>query len=211
MKPIDDFHLLHFDVELEKARFDKVNEYVKYIEFDGKIGSMGIHAGEANGVTRTWILARDCYVKRIWAGTIQFASTTVERAINLDECMREVKEKQMEDHKHREGWDWLLLNHETLRNAKRAGLPIQTLMEDGESIAVDNPKIKFVERRNKIAHGDYRAYTSKIQHTTPDGIPYFQKIINAIPAEEAEDQLIKCSKFIRSWVDQNPCIEGFFE
>lgn len=78
------------DNKLETTAPDRENRrrevegLVKVIIFKGKYGIAVGRWGEQLGITYSWALARDCYVAGLMAGTIHFASTAVECAINHD-------------------------------------------------------------------------------------------------------------------------------
>lgn len=196
---------------LEVERYNEVQRSVKRIIFDGLFGMNIIHREEGVGITYTWRLAKNCYIKGIWAGTIQFASSTVERAFNLDSRMQLVRAKQQScKRKNASRSNWLMLNRTILQEAKKRGLPVETLLGDSESLEVGI--IKFIERRNKIAHGDYNTYMIPVPHKFPNDQHFTAKLIaDTKLIEDAKDQFTKCSAFIEAWILQNPCIEGLFD
>jgi hypothetical protein len=202
---------LYDTTEAERNRYDQVKDTVKLIVWSGKIGANSVSTQEGSGITYTWKLAKDCYIKGILAGTVQFASTAVERAINLDVRMRSARTKQLRQLRQRNSpnpTDWLTLMPHNLREARTYKIPVEKLLDENESIEKGDPLPTFIDRRNRIAHGDYSGYLIEISNPLPDGQKYKHEILVNIPEADALDQLRKCSAFIETWVAGNPRIIG---
>jgi hypothetical protein len=144
-------------------------------------------------------------------GTILFASTAVECAVNQDLRMDSVHASRLEGKSPAKSFgypEWLSLSHQHLREAKSVGLPVEKLLGEGESIDVDIPRIRFVNRRHRIAHGDYKDFYYPLGSDLGAGgmaLTYYADI--APPA--ALDQFTKCSNFLNAWVLQQPRIRDF--
>lgn len=144
------------------ARKQEVAGLVRTIIFNGTIDKADGLFSEQLGITYSWTFARDAYIASLMPACIVFSSITVECAINNDARMFPAKQKIYQDDMKRnrpDPSDWLTLSNRTLGQAKGAGLPVHELLDKTESIATDNdPTVTFIERRNKIAHGDYRSF-----------------------------------------------------
>lgn len=107
--------------------------------------------------------------------------------------------------------DWLRLNNKTLRAAAVQKLPVEMLLNEGESfMRTEDPTIVFVRRRNKIAHGDYSDHTVSWERKLNENLTLIHKAVDT-PPKDALDQLRKCSRFLIAWVGQNPTLPGFFD
>jgi hypothetical protein len=204
---------LHVIPQEMAAREQEVKGKVRAIIFSGVIDKANGLFSEQLGITLSWTFARDAYIAALMPAAILFSSIAVECAMNQDARMRPVRQKQfqnMEKNNRPNPSDWLMLSNDTLRKAKIQGLPVNELMNKGESIATkSDPTIMFIERRNKIAHGDYRAFMvgfeqdyggpSKIVRNFPD-----------VPGSEALDQFNKASAFLTAWISQGPDLPEFF-
>lgn len=183
----------------------------KRIGFIAKFKDGGGQFSENLGITRSWVLARDCYTVALMEGTVHFSSTAVECAINLDARMQSARQKQLQEQVKRKvpfTTDWLSLMPHNLREARTYKIPVEKLLDKGESIEKDAPLIKFLERRNKIAHGDYSDYFVDISRDLGESVKVTNYHMDVGP-REALDQFRKCSDFLYAWVSQKPKIIGF--
>ena len=91
--------------------------------------------------------SRWCFLFGFYLASISQISSSVEIAINSDIRLKAEKNKTKNN--------WLMLNKQTFQLGIGAKLPISFLLKQDE-ILDDRIKSKplFVERRNKIAHGD---------------------------------------------------------
>ena len=156
-----------------------------------------ITIGNVGSLDRALTIAMKCYEQEIMDATILFSSNAVEYAINMDKKMQKLRQKQISD---RNPIGWLMLNEDTLRKASTQKLPVKKLLDSNETIK--NPK--FINRRNQIAHGEYRDYLSSMQVNSDVGFALHLSDYIHIPKEDALDQFKKCSAFIIEWIDQNP-------
>lgn len=90
---------------------------------------------------------------------------------------------------------WATLNNPNLELAQAAGLPVEILLDSGESVSDARP-IRFVRIRNKIAHGDLS--------DLPSGISDYLSDYEV----EARDQLKKADKFLIDWFNSSPDIQS---
>lgn len=196
-------------LESMDERRKSVEGIVKIIRLSASIGKAGGHWSEGYGITLSWSMARDCYLVGMPAGTIHFASTAVEAAINNDIRMKQVRQEKIEKLKKRfpETDGWLYLDRDTLKAAKDNDLPSEILLGEGESI--DNGKVQFLERRNKIAHGDYRMFSLEMDGDYGLDKRVASDVVN-VDYQSALDQFMKASSFLKSWLDQRPKVNGFF-
>lgn len=155
------------------------------------VGSMG-------GLGRALNVARNCYVQEIMDAVILFSSIAVEYTINMDARMQKEKTSNPKG--------WLNLNQDTLETANNMKLPIMNLLNSNESIK--KTKIKFLDRRNQIAHGEYRDYLGSITVNSDVGFAVRLGDYIDIPKEDALDQFKKCSAFIIEWINNNPNVSN---
>jgi hypothetical protein len=103
------------------------------------------------------------------------------------------------------------LNLPNLRAAAKIGLPVNTLLDEGESF--DSGEVVFIERRNKAAHGDYLGYSNikdrTKQRVLMDKDDSGNEVFIEIPAREpidlqALDQINKSRNFLVEWARQKP-------
>lgn len=183
----------------------------KRIGFRGKWEEGGGWFSENYGITRSWVLARDCYSAILFEGAVHFASTAVECAINLDGRLQPARKRQKEEHMKRKfpnPTDWLSLMPQNLREAKGQGLPVEKLIGPGESIEKGAPVPAFIQRRNKIAHGDYTDFSVDLSRKLSDKISLKDSHVALAPSV-ALDQFKKCSAFLYAWVEQKPVVPKF--
>jgi hypothetical protein len=130
----------------------------------------------------------NAFVSGNFLGTMVLASAAVELVLNKDGRTR------YESQLTRMG-GWATLNNRNLRVAGVLGLPVISLLSDDETIEQDLP-IRFVDRRNKVAHGDV---ASIIQSLSAEFVDYD-------PAAKAEafDQLNKSQDFVLNWFNTSP-------
>jgi hypothetical protein len=83
---------------------------------------------------------------------------------------------------------WITLNSYNAVAANNLGLPINELLDlDERQTLSESTEIKFIARRNKVAHGDIADYIS--------GLPAYSEHADA----EAYDQLSKADHFFVEW------------
>jgi len=128
-----------------------------------------------------------CFSVARFLATIVFSSTAVELVLNRD--------GRTKDHPRlRRVGAWATLNKANLVVAAGEGLPVRSLLSEGESLEDEKP-VRFVERRNKVAHGE-------ISDMIKDIVDYDPK------AEvEALDQLKKGDRFIVEWFNTAPDVQ----
>jgi hypothetical protein len=152
------------------------------------------------GITNSWLLACESFGSSLYAGSIMFASIAVECVLNHDLCLDSYRLAQSKNPDKQ----WIMLGKESLQEADRLGIPVNLLCGSNDRFPDD---VKFVKRRNKIAHGDTEGYantqrgsfTSKshtsISHTTVTWQP---------TKEHALEQIEKAKKFIIQWASAVP-------
>lgn len=187
----------------QDKRANEVKGLCKIIILNLDTGTVKGYFTELGGLNRAWTIARDCYVLSMMESSIAFSSIAVELAINMDERMQHKRvKKKKKDGRISSGW--LMLSNRMLRDAEEKNLPINLLLDKGETLETDFPFVKFVERRNDVSHGDYSRYSRRMA----GGIIFYlldtNQQIADIPSKEALDQLKKCSDFLNAWVNQNP-------
>ena len=144
-----------------------------------------------SGIVNNWITAVECLAVSRYAPALLFASIAVECAINHDSKMQKIKEN---DTKH----NWInLTNNTVLMNAHKVGIPTEILCDEDESLN-DKNYIRFIDRRNKIAHGDYSGYRKIPIMTKSNGILRISKSEQPT-REHALYQIEKSKKFILEW------------
>lgn len=154
------------------------------------------------GISGPWYTAVDCLGGSLFAPAVLFASISVESALNHD--MRLDAFRTSKDDKA-----WISLSWRNLRYANEVGLPTKLLLDEGESFDKEC-KIRFAERRNKIAHGDFQGF-SNIKSEIGDLVLFGPKPTDTqeIPAREpndrhAIDQINKARQFLIEWARQKP-------
>lgn len=131
--------------------------------------------------------ATECYTLGRFLATISLASALVESVLNRDSrlatrgAVRRI-----------EGWIWL--NNPNLLAAGEAGLPVQELLEPGESVAAQAP-VCFVALRSTITHAD------------GDDFPSHQGECSAVLEGPARTQLDKAARFLVTWFNTCPDIQ----
>ena len=131
--------------------------------------------------------ASRCFSVARYLAAIAMASCAVELVLNRDRRTRE----------HggiRRIGGWATLNNPNLITAGNLGLPVQYLCSAGEQIQ-STPPLLFVERRNKVAHGD-------VGHMLTDMSDY-----DAKAEEEALDQIQKAQRFNIEWFNTAPDVQ----
>lgn len=149
--------------------------------------------GETNGINRSWTIARDSYVVGLYDASIVFSSIAVECALNNDMKMNPDTRSN----------NWVTLNKKTLKKMGKQNLPVEALLESDESIDDEDLPL-FVKNRNKVAHGDFGLYKTQFSRYHPKTGHIIEQSIVDISSQDALVQFLKCSKFLKSWVKQNP-------
>lgn len=128
-----------------------------------------------------------CFSVARFLAAIGLSSNAVEVILNKDTRM----------HSHsglRRTAGWATLRNDNLKVAAAEGLPAHALLSPGESL--DDPEpISFVDRRNKVAHGDIA--------------PILQDLADYDPRAEAEafDQVTKAQRFVVEWFNAAPDVQ----
>jgi hypothetical protein len=194
----------------KQQREKEVEKMVRPIGFKGKVGPANGMFSEGQGITYSWRVARDSYIAGLMVSAIQFAAAAVECAINHDQRMQNARKHQLQieiKKSNPEPSDWLTLSYAAIRTAKCNRLPAEELLGPQEKI--DTGAIEFVDRRNRIAHGDYRRYNVSYALNLSEEHRVLTNNVNG-PGLDALDQLRKCSGFLVKWVKQKPTIVDFF-
>ena len=118
--------------------------------------------------------ASSCFSVARYLAAITMASCAVELVLNRDSRTRG------HGGMRRIG-GWATLNNPNLITAGNLGLPVQHLCSTNEQMQ-PTPSLLFVERRNKVAHGDVSDLISDIS-----------------AEEEALDQIQKADRFLLEW------------
>lgn len=151
-------------------------------------------------ITAAWFYAIDCLAVGLNEPAVLLASISVESVLNHD--------MRLENLRKTEPYEWIDLHWRNLKCAHDNGLPARLLLNEGEEFSKDC-KIEFIERRNKMAHGDYEGYGNLYP-------PSFNKEEfseefdlhghKRPPKEHALDQIEKSKLFIIEWARQRPTI-----
>lgn len=128
-----------------------------------------------------------CLQERRFLACIAMASTAVEIILNRDSRV-----KKLPNYKSRDGWAYL--NNRTLRVAGEQGLPVHALLLEGDDLNGYKP-VTFVERRNKIAHGE-------IGHLIEDLSDY-----DPTTEQMATEQITRMCAFVSEWYNTAPDVQ----
>jgi hypothetical protein len=128
-----------------------------------------------------------CFTVARFLATIVLSSSAVELILNRDR--RTQKHQEL---KRISGW--ATLNNQNLIVAREQGLPVEVLLSQDENLAHAQP-IRFVERRNKVAHGE-------IAHMIRNLVDY-----DPAAEQEALDQLSKAERFVVDWFNTAPDVQ----
>lgn len=152
------------------------------------------------GVRNSWFTAVECLGASQYAPALLFAAIAVECAINCDSRFEPIRKNK----KNNNGWK-NLTNNKILLDASSVGIPTSILCDDDESIK-DIKHIRFIDRRNKIAHGDYSSYRKipTVIEITPNRKSMSKS--NLPTKEHALHQINKSKDFIFNWVMSKPII-----
>jgi hypothetical protein len=131
--------------------------------------------------------ASRCFSVARYLAAIAMACCAVELVLNRDRRIRG-------QGKIRRIGGWAALNNPNLIAAGSLGFPIQYLCSAGEQIQ-PTPPLLFVERRNKVAHGD-------VVHMLTDISDY-----DANAEQEALDQIQKAQRFVIEWFNTAPDVQ----
>jgi len=143
-------------------------------------------------ITHSWYAAIECFGICRYEVSILFAAIAVEAAINHDDRMQEYRGKSYKQ--------WITLSPKSLAKVKEVGIDISDLIES------DNGEIvsKFVELRNKIAHGDNlgaQYILRQFNHNT--SIEYTDYRISE---KDALEQIEKSYNFLVKWGKSEPIV-----
>ena len=128
-----------------------------------------------------------CFSVARFLATVILSSCTVELILNRDRRTTGITD-------FRRIGSWITLNNQNLKIAGELGLPIAPLISAGEDIDSRRP-IRFVERRNKVAHGD----VADMLRSLSDYDPHAE--------DEAYDQLIKAENYCVEWFNGAPDVQ----
>ena len=131
--------------------------------------------------------ASRCFSVARYLAAIAMASGAVEMVFNPDSRTRGYKGM-------RRIVGWATLNSPNLVTAGTLGLPVEFLCWADEQIQQTSPLL-FVERRNKVAHGD-------VVHLLSDLSDY-----DAKAEAEALDQIQKAQRFVVEWLNTAPDVQ----
>ena len=196
--------------ENSTSRYNLNNILKNYENFDGTFeiildfgnGQYNVELETDVGITNSFITAVECLGASLYAPSILFASVTVECILNHDMILNNYRIGLNKDPEKQ----WIMLGRDGLIEADTQNLPVKLLCDSNDFFPND---IKFVKRRNKIAHGDSegfrntqsgsyssKSYSSK-SHTTVSYQP---------EKEHAIYQIKKTRKFIDAWAKTNPVL-----
>lgn len=121
-----------------------------------------------------------------YLATIVLSSASVEVILNKDRRTKQA-------HLSRVG-GWATLNNKNLEVAAGSGLPAHLLICDDENLG-DPTAVRFVKRRNKVAHGDIADIFRNLTDYDP------------VAEQEALDQLTKADHFLVEWFNTAPDVQ----
>jgi hypothetical protein len=131
--------------------------------------------------------AAACFTVARFLATIVLSSSAVELILNRDRRLTGLEGL-------RKIGGWTTLNNQNLAIAAGQGLPTRVLTSDEETLVGDTP-IRFVARRNKVAHGEIAEM--------------FRNLTDYDPGAEQEsfDQLSKAQRFVVDWFNTAPDVQ----
>lgn len=150
-------------------------------------------------ITRSWFSALDCLAVGLYDPSVLMASISVESILNHDLRLEKLKQARC--------YDRIDLNWKNLAGAFYEGLPVKMLMNPDEKF--EKHSIEFIERRNKVAHGDIEGYSNMYPASftktgfTDTGFNFGHRKPSK---EHAIDQINKAKNFIFEWAKSNPKI-----
>lgn len=129
-----------------------------------------------------------CYTQGYYLATISLCSATVELTWNLDPRLHNVGALRRD----RNGW--ITLNRGNLVECQNQGLPVEKLLEPSEMSQMPNltSNPKFIDIRNKIAHGNVSAYFGGGQ------LPHY----STKAEDDARSQITKSDEYFVEWANQ---------
>jgi hypothetical protein len=130
--------------------------------------------------------ASRCFIIARYLAAIAMASCAIELVLNRDSRTRGAAMRRI--------GGWATLNNLNLITANTLGLPVQYLCSADEQIQ-STPPLLFVERRNKVAHGD-------VMHMIATLSDY-----DAKAEDEALDQILKAQRFVVEWFNTAPDVQ----
>lgn len=146
------------------------------------------------GITNNFIIACECLGGSLYSGSVLFASIAVEVILNHD--------TRLEDHRRLNSRQWLTLTPNILQCAYNRGLPTNLLLGRGEKLGKN---IKFIQKRNKVAHGDTEGYRKIIMSKSRKlGRKYENRWEPSLV--DALSQIKKTRKFIDEWGRGKPSL-----
>ena len=130
--------------------------------------------------------ASRCYTLAQYLAAITMSSSAIELILNRDQRTKGLQLKRI--------GEWATLRNDNLSVAGNLGLPVSLLVDAGEDITQKAP-IRFVNRRNKVAHGDVDYLLSTLAD------------YDSSAESEAFDQIIKAQRFVVEWFNTSPDVQ----
>jgi hypothetical protein len=130
--------------------------------------------------------ASRCYTLAQYLAAITMSSSAIELILNQDQRTKDLELKRI--------GDWATLRNDNLNAAGNLGLPVSLLVDSDEDITQKVP-IKFVNRRNKVAHGDVNSFLLTLSD------------YDSSAESEAFDQIMKAQRFVVEWFNTSPDVQ----
>lgn len=163
-------------------------------------GNEDVELGTDVGITNSFITAVECLGASLYAPSVLFASISVEVILNHDIRLDNYRITGTRNQ------NWISLGTEGLKKADEQKIPVRLLCDSTDCFPDD---IKFVKRRNKIAHGDVVGFrgTQKSSFSPRSFTSKSHTILSYQPTKDhAEYQINKARNFIESWAEAQPKI-----
>lgn len=188
-KPEEIGSIFNFDNALKHYQSTSGHFVLKILDYDSN--QIFTESEWDIGILQSWKNALNCYATTIYAGAILFASISVECVLNHD--------TRLEDFRKGKNHEWIDLTYDNLKKAKKYGLPTESLLGAKENF----PNLSFVNRRNKIAHGDTEGYRKL---SIPENIVLGENYTNEWQPTQSQalDQIEKAKRFIIDWAQSQP-------
>lgn len=180
----------HDNVLRQWKKFNK--RMIMYLHTDGNFPL--VERLHYTNITNSWFIASECFGINRYEVTILFASIAVEATLNHDERMYSYRLSLPNR--------WITLSVPALEIAKGVGIDVSDLFERKGKRYVS----KFVDMRNKIAHGDIPGYVSILQKHLNKTKGFDILETSGITEGQALEQLKKSFNFIHKWAKTNPIV-----
>lgn len=173
-------NLVFTELKIHKQDYNKRAQEVGVVYFDSRFPL-------ANDVFKYLSEVGRCYTLGYYLSTISLCSAAVECTWNVDPRLINVTFPNVIDGWRTLGWKNLLV-------CRQNGLPVDELLELNElnNINTMNSNPKFIDMRNKIAHGDVATYFQGVLPVSYS--PYAE--------QEAGFQIKKTLKYFAEWHNQ---------